>query len=94
MGISFNLTKSIKNGDTVINTLELREPTVADIEKIGNYAYSVDPETGSLAIAPKMVMAYLVQLTALPPSTLRQMSIKDFDKLRWELLNFFGQSES
>ena len=93
MGISFNLTTPIKNGDTTINKLELREPTVADIEKIGVFAYGVDPSTGSLSIDPKQVMSYLVQLSALPPSTLRQMSIKDFDKLRWELLGFFGQSE-
>lgn len=91
MSHTYKLTTPIKSGDKEITELKYREPTVRDLEAIGGFFYTVDPDTSGIVVTPKKVISLLGQITEdnLPPSTIRQMSVKDLDALRWILLRFF-----
>ncbi len=89
--MKIQLTEAIKFGDEEITELDLRKPTIEDITRTG-YLYTLDPKTQSPIFDAKIVVEYLSRLSSLPPSTIKQMSARDFDTARWYLLNFFGDS--
>lgn len=87
---AYKLRSPIKFGDKTITEIRYRDPTVADLEAIGGFFYTVDT-SGELSVTPRKVVSLLGQITEdnLPPSAIKQMSVKDFDALRWILLKFF-----
>ena len=89
----YKLTKAIKHGEEEITTITLREPSIDEILKIG-YPYNLDPESGAVVHNPMVILKYLSALTALPPSTIKQLSISDFDALRWTVVGFFNKTPS
>ena len=86
-GASVELSKPITVGDDEIKVLDLREPTVNDITELG-YPFLI--KDGGVAIQASVIMAYIVRLSANPPSALKTISVSDFGKLQTAIMGFFG----
>lgn len=89
--IVIQLRKSvIANGDEV-KELSFREPTAADIERVGN-PVNVDMLSGDvpkLSFDAKAMTQMMGLLAAVPPSTIRQMHTRDWNTAAWQLASFF-----
>lgn len=89
--IAIKLRKSvIANGDEV-NELTFREPTAADIERVGN-PINIDMLSGDMpkiTFEAKSMTQMMALLATVPPSTIRQMHPKDWNTAAWSLANFF-----
>ena len=89
----YQLHKAVKHGEQEITSITIRQPTIDEILKLG-YPYNLDPESGAIVHDPAVILRYVSTLTALPPSTIKQMSIADFEAMRWIIVGFFKQSVS
>lgn len=83
--------KIIANGDEV-DELVFREPTAADIERVGN-PVNIDMSSASgdvkVTFDSKAMTQMMSTLAAVPPSTIRQMKTKDWNSAAWSLASFF-----
>ncbi len=80
----------IANGDEVME-LKFREPTGADIERIGN-PVNIDMlsgETPKITFDTKAMTQMMAMLAEVPPSTIRQMNPRDWNTAAWSLAAFF-----
>lgn len=89
----YKLHKTIKHGEEEITSITVREPTIDEILKLG-YPYNLDTDTGAMVHNPMVILKYLSVLTGLPPSTIKQMDIFDFDSVRWIIVGFFKPKAS
>jgi tail assembly chaperone E/41/14-like protein len=82
--------KVIANGDEV-DSLTFREPTAADIERIGN-PVNIDfigRDTPKITFDSKIMTQMMGVLAAVPPSTIRMMKTRDWNTAAWSLCPFF-----
>lgn len=80
----------IANGDEV-NELTFREPTAADIERVGN-PVNIDMLSGEIpkvTFDARAMTQMLALLAMVPPSTIRQMHPRDWNSAAWQLASFF-----
>lgn len=89
--LTINLRKPITaNGDDV-NSLTFREPTAADIERIGN-PVNLDffsGDTPKATFDTKIMTQMMSQLAMVPPSAIRMMHTRDWNTAAWSLAPFF-----
>ncbi len=80
----------IANGDEV-KELTFREPTGADIERVGN-PVNIDMlsgDTPKITFDSKAMTQMMALLATVPPSTIRQMHPRDWNSAAWQLAHFF-----
>ena len=87
--MEFKLTKPIVFTQEEISTLDIREPTAKEVKRLG---LPIDIEAKGINTA--CVHAYLVELCALPPSVIDQLSARDFTRAAVVVAGFFGEAES
>ena len=82
------LSKPLATGET---ELDLREPTVDDVADLG-YPFVMDINDGgtSLRLQPKVVLKYASRLAAVPPSSLKTITLGDLSALQEAIMGFFG----
>ena len=82
------LAKPLATGET---ELELREPTVDDVGDLG-YPFVMDINDGgtSLRLQPKVILKYASRLGAIPPSSLKTITIGDLSAIQEAVMGFFG----
>lgn len=85
--LQLKLSEPIKHIDEEIKVLEFREPTADDAIKLGYPA--VFGANGEPIFNAKTVYAYLSELTALPPSTVKKVAFCDVEKFKYFLSTFF-----
>ena len=89
--LTIKLRKAIiANGDEV-SSLTFREPTAADIERVGS-PVELDffqGETPKTTFNTKIMTQMMAVLAAVPPSTIRQMHPRDWNTAAWSLASFF-----
>jgi hypothetical protein len=80
----------IANGDEV-NELTFREPTAGDIERIGNPVLLdlMSGDTPKVTFDAKAMTQMMALLATVPPSTIRQMTTRDWNTGAWSLCRFF-----
>jgi len=80
----------IANGDEV-NELTFREPTAADIERVGNPVNvdMISGDTPKLTFEAKSMTQMMALLATVPPSAIRQMHPRDWNTAAWSLASFF-----
>lgn len=88
MSIIIKLTNPLTTGET---ELELREPTVDDVVCLG-YPFVMDINDGgtSLRLQPKVILKYASRLGAIPPSSLKTITIGDLSAIQEAVMGFFG----
>lgn len=87
------LRKPIKLGsEETITELTFREPTAADIERCGN-PVNIDffggGETPKMSFDARSMSAMMSVLAAVPPSTIKKLSTRDWNSAAWNLASFF-----
>ncbi len=90
--LTLPLSSPIKHLDEEISVLEFREPTADDAIKLGYPA--VFGNDGLPVFNPKVVYAFLSELTALPPSVVKKVALPDVEKFKYFLSTFFMGSRS
>jgi len=80
---TFTLTKKIKAHGEDISVLNIREPSGKDIIEFGN------PVRVDLQMNERTMQAQIVNLCAVPPSSVAQMSARDWNTLAFEMLARF-----
>lgn len=90
MALNKVLHKSIQaHGDEIAN-LEYREPASEDAIDIGEMPYVV-LANGRVKPLPDVAAQYLVKMAGIPMSSVKQLDLRDFNDLVWEVVNFFWQ---
>ena len=86
------LRKAVPGGDGIdTNELKFREPTTADIERVGN-PVTLDMMGGDI---PKIMyndramVQMMSVLATVPPSTIRAMNTRDYENAKLRLTSFF-----
>lgn len=96
MSIKIKLEKPIEvYGDEVIE-LELREPTPEDVISTGLPQLmipSADGESYGIEIRTKVIAAYIVRLAQIPKSSIKAMTLKDFQACTKAINVFFGGAD-
>ena len=82
------LNRAIEAHGKEITALELREPTVEDVQRLG-YPYTISTD-GGVRLEPKVVGAYIARLAVIPGSSVAQLSIAGFQRIQVSVLGFFG----
>ena len=86
----YNLTKPIDAHGETLKVLRVREPTGLDIERCGVpivIDFSIDPP--KLTFDEKKMAAMISMLAAIPASSVRSMSPKDWVSVAWGIAGFF-----
>ena len=91
------VTKTLRQPITahgeVLTVLELREPTMGDMQKIHAFPYTVsgDSATGEFDMRPKpqLVGRYIEELAAIPPSSVKQLHPADVFEIGMLMIGFF-----
>lgn len=83
----FKLSQPIMAHGNELHVLELKEPTVKDIKKLGF------PFDSNMIGDPKKVADYIVALGNVTPSSVEQLTPYDFLMITGEIMMFFGPKE-
>jgi len=89
-GNVFKLTKPLNYGGEEVTELIFRGPTQEDICRVG-FLYTTDKD-GEMKMNPVVVREYIARLSGIPLPIIKQMSLHDFDLIRWWLAAFFDRS--
>lgn len=84
------LMKPVEAHGEDLHVIKWREPTGGDIEAAGNPIYlDFSGPQASITFNEKKMAAMMSRLCAVPPSTIRQLSAKDWNAIAWALFRFF-----
>jgi hypothetical protein len=90
--IIIKLRNKVPNGEgDDVDELKFREPTGADIERVGN-PINIDMMSGDtpkVTFDTKIMTQMMSTLAAVPPSTIRKMHTRDWNTAAWSLTSFF-----
>ena len=84
------LSKPIQAHGDELRILRWREPTGGDIERAGNpVQLDFSGENPTMTFNERKMAAMISTLTAIPPSSVRQLTAKDWNAIAWRLFRFF-----
>ena len=86
------LSKPIIHGEDSLAEIELRDPIVDDVAELGYPFLVVSGDNGTgIELRPKVVLKYVSRLAAIPPSSLKTLSLGDLSALQNAVMGFFGE---
>lgn len=88
--VTIPLSKPITAHGAEISELTLREPTAGDVMECG-YPLGIDDGLAIPQAAP--VGRLIARLAGIPPSSVKQLSMPDYNRAMGVVLDFFGSSE-
>ncbi len=88
---TIKLRKPITAHGEDIQELKLREPTGEDIEKCG---YPLAIGEGKAYPIAESVSKLIARLAAIPPSSVKQLAVADYQAAMGVVLGFFGSGET
>lgn len=92
MSVVVKLSKPVTEGETSLAELTLREPTLDDIAALGYPYVALNTESGAaIQVLPAVVIKYVSRLAAVPPSTVKQLSLQDFSAVQNAVIGFLGE---
>lgn len=93
MSVTIKLTTPITAHGNELTELVLQKPTTADCRKIGVLPYSITakqlPEPNLAACAN-----YISTSAGIPPSSVDQLDVVDFNAAAWGVVGFFLSADS
>jgi hypothetical protein len=88
--IVIELTKPVQAHGELLKKMKFREPTGADMMQFGErWPVQIDWTSGQVTPNPAVMSAVMSTLAAVPPSTIKMMSGKDFTTCAFALQSFF-----
>ncbi|UEP49656.1 phage tail assembly protein [Burkholderia ambifaria] len=88
MAMKIQLSKPIEAHGETLNVLEMCEPTPADVRAIKALPYAVDQEE-NVHMRPEIVAKYISRCASIPPSSVDQIDLTDFNEICWVVAGFF-----
>lgn len=87
------LSKPIKAHDEELSQLTLREPTTEEVMEEGYPFLVVTSKTGDsgVELRPKVVARYVMKLSGIPLSSVKQLSVPDLQRCQVAVMGFFGE---
>jgi len=82
------LSQPIKAHGEEVATLSMRRPTMAEVRNIKGFPYVLGENMLPVADTEKSAK-YIAVCCAIPPSSVDQLNLHDFNKLTWEVIGFF-----
>lgn len=87
---TITLSKPIQAHGETLAELQLREPTIDDVAELGYPFLVVQGNSGGgIEIKPGVVLKYASRLAAVPPSSLKTISIGDLNRIQAAVMGFF-----
>ena len=86
--LEFKLTQPITAHGETLDVLHVRRPTMTEIRNIKGFPYVLGENMLPVADTEKSAK-YLAVCCAIPPSSVDQLHLHDFNKLTWEVIGFF-----
>lgn len=88
MAMKIQLSKPIEAHDETLDELHLREPTPADVRAIRSLPYAMDRDE-TVHLRPDIVAQYVARCASIPPSSVDQIDLVDFNEICWVVAGFF-----
>jgi len=92
MSLHLDLTKPIKVRGVEVSSIELRDPSAADVLDIGLPTLVIslgDDEVRGVEFRPKVLAKYIARLASIPVDTVKDMALRDMSRCHAFLFNFF-----
>lgn len=86
--MKIKLSKEIEAHGETLDELDVREPTPADVRAIKSLPYALDREE-NVHLRPDVVAQYIARLAGIPPSSVDQIDLVDFNSICWTVAGFF-----
>ncbi len=93
MSETVKLAKPITAHGEEVSEITLRQPTPDDVMQIGSPSLlipSADGESVGIEIRAKVIGQYIMRLGSVPLSSVKAMSIGDFQRCQGVIMGFFG----
>ncbi|MEM4988833.1 phage tail assembly protein [Collimonas sp. H4R21] len=89
--MKITLTKPIHAHDQEITELELREPNIADARAVKSLPYFIGADE-EVSLKTDVCARIIVRCAAIPPSSVDQLDLSDYNTLCWWIVGFFLNS--
>lgn len=90
MAVTLKLRAPIEAHGQTLHVLELRDPNTDDAIEVDKMPYTLN-EKGRVQPLPGVAAQYLSRMAAVPPSSIAQLHLADFNDAAWIVANFFWQ---
>jgi hypothetical protein len=88
--VVIDLKKAVMANGEMVKQITFREPTGGDMQLIGDkWPVNIDWQTGVVTPNPEVMGNVMSTLAAVPPSTIKAMTGKDFATCAHALMGFF-----
>ncbi|MDH0097460.1 phage tail assembly protein [Pseudomonas sp. GD04158] len=84
----FKLSQPISAHGETVTVLQVRRPTMTEVRNIKGFPYVLGENMLPVADTEKAAK-YIAVCCAIPPSSVDQLGLFDFNKLSWEVIGFF-----
>ena len=88
----FTLSEPIKAHGETLHELSVRRPTTEECRAIKAFPYVLG-DTGLPVAEPEAAAKYMAVCCAIPPSSVNQLDLHDFNNLAWQIIGFFVNSK-
>lgn len=93
MSVTIQLSQPVTAHGAEITEITMREPVPADTMDLGMpYVIDVSSDDPAIAFKPSVIAKYVVRLAGVPMSTVKALSMSDWQALQVEVQGFFGRS--
>ena len=89
----FTLSEPIKAHGETLHELFVRRPTPEECRAIKAFPYVLG-DTGLPVAEPEAAAKYMAVCCAIPPSSVNQLDLHDFNQLAWKIIGFFVNSKA
>lgn len=89
----YPLKTAIKAYGEEVTELTMRDPTPADARALKALPYVIGKDE-SVSLNLDVCAKYIERLCSIPPSSVDQIDLKDFNTLSWAVASFFFDTES
>ncbi|MNJ37462.1 hypothetical protein D3C77_322800 [compost metagenome] len=93
MSVTIKLAAPVKAHDEELTELTLRRPTVQEVRAIKAMPYKLDSNE-EVSLDAEAAAKYIAVCAAIPPSTVNQLDLSDFNTLSWRIVSFFSSAAS
>lgn len=87
------LSQPIEAHGEQLSELTLRRPTVQEVRAIKSLPYKID-KTEDVSLDLDVAAKYIAVCAGIPPSSVNQLDLSDFNSLSWAIAGFFMTSAS
>lgn len=85
---TFPLSTPITAHGETLSSLEVRRPTPAECRVIKAFPYTISEQNLPVA-EPAAAAKYMAVCCGIPPSSVDQLDLHDFNQLAWMIISFF-----